>query len=325
MGGAPEPANVPTVSTPLPTSTMVALDIDGTLTWGDQKVPRETRAAVRAVASAGHHVVLASGRSLTGVLPVARDLGLIQGWVIAANGAITARLDAAVSRGYAVVEAKTFDVEPVARLVRHRYPRVQIGVEEIGWGYRTNIRVPDEVINGRQRVVSATELWRSPTPRVFLRGPDVHSLLDHLNALGVTATSGGTPDWIDVTPPGLSKATALEAVRERLGIAPEHTIAVGDGLNDLAMLSWARRGVAMGHAPPELIAVANEVTGTLGEMGVVPILRSLIPPEPPVELSLLAVRLTVAIRTATGPAFLRVWHGVANDLAGCEIWDAPGW
>ena len=201
------------------------------------------------------------------------------------------------------------------------FPRVQIGVEEIGWGYRTNIRVPDEVINGRQRVVSTAELWRSPTPRVFLRGPDVLGLLDQLGALGVTATSGGSPDWIDVTPPGLSKATALEAVRERLGIAPEDTVAVGDGHNDLAMLTWAYRGVTMGHAPPELIAVADEVTGTLAEMGVVPVLRSLIPPEvPAAELSLLAVQLTAAIRTATGPAFLHVWHGVANDLAGCEVW-----
>jgi hydroxymethylpyrimidine pyrophosphatase-like HAD family hydrolase len=260
---------------------MVALDIDGTLTWADQKIPDEVRAAVEAVTLAGHQVVLASGRSLTGVLPVAHDLGLADGWVIAANGAITARLDPSVRGGCVVVEARTFDVEPVARLARERYPRVQIGVEEIGWGYRTNIRVPDEIINGRQRVVSPTELWRSPTPRVFLRGPHVLGLLRHLGALSVTATAGGSTDWIDVTPPGLSKASALDAVRERLGIAAEHTVAVGDGFNDLAMLSWARRGVAMGHAPSELIAVADEVTGTLAEMGVVPVLRSLLAPESP--------------------------------------------
>ncbi len=85
---------------------------------------------------------------------------------------------------------------------------------------------------------------------------------------------------MDVTPPDLSKATALDAVRQTLGIPSTLTVAVGDGINDIAMLIWAARGVAMGHAPAELRAVADEVTGTIADNGVVPVLRSLLATSP---------------------------------------------
>ena len=53
-------------------------------------------------------------------------------------------------------------------------------------------------------------------------------------------------------------------------------MAVGDQRNDIEMLTWAARGVAMGQAPDEVKAVADEVTGTVDEDGLVPVLRSLL-------------------------------------------------
>lgn len=135
------------------------------------------------------------------------------------------------------------------------------------------------MINGRQQVVSFESLWSRPTSRVFLRGPGVLDLLGPLHGLGVTATPGG-PEWVDVTPVGISKATALEKVRQSLGVQSTHTVAVGDGTNDIAMLKWAARGVAMGHAPTELKAVADDVTGSITDNGVIPVLRSLLETSP---------------------------------------------
>jgi hydroxymethylpyrimidine pyrophosphatase-like HAD family hydrolase len=54
------------------------------------------------------------------------------------------------------------------------------------------------------------------------------------------------------------------------------TIAVGDGVNDIEMLTWAHRGVSMGHAPAEVRDAANEVTGTLAQDGAAAVLRSLL-------------------------------------------------
>ena len=57
----------------------------------------------------------------------------------------------------------------------------------------------------------------------------------------------------------LSKAAMLEKLRVQLSVAATETLAVGDGINDLEMLRWAAHGVAMGHSPPSVRAVADEV------------------------------------------------------------------
>jgi hydroxymethylpyrimidine pyrophosphatase-like HAD family hydrolase len=56
-------------------------------------------------------------------------------------------------------------------------------------------------------------------------------------------------------------------VRANLGVDAARTVAIGDGENDLEMLRWAARGVAMGHASAVVRAAAGEVTGTLDEHG----------------------------------------------------------
>jgi hydroxymethylpyrimidine pyrophosphatase-like HAD family hydrolase len=252
----------------------VALDIDGTLLGPDMTVPPVTVRAVDDVRRAGHHAVLASGRSLVGVLAVVRQLGIDEGWVVASNGAVVARVGLELPDGYRLETVHSFDVEPVVRLARATLPTVQVGVEEIGWGYRVDRPFEQELVNGQQACVADEELWDKPAARVILRADGVHALLEPLRALGVTATPAG-PDWVDVTPRSLSKATALEGVRERIETDPGRTVAVGDGVNDLEMLAWAARGVAMGHAPAVVRAAADEVTGTIEEHGVVAVLRTL--------------------------------------------------
>jgi hydroxymethylpyrimidine pyrophosphatase-like HAD family hydrolase len=79
-----------------------------------------------------------------------------------------------------------------------------------------------------------------------------------------------------VTAGGVSKAAALERVRASLGVSPARTIAVGDGTNDIEMLRWAARGVAMGHAKGSVRDAADEVTGPIAEDGVLPVLQSVV-------------------------------------------------
>jgi hydroxymethylpyrimidine pyrophosphatase-like HAD family hydrolase len=253
---------------------LVALDIDGTLLGADMTVPPATVEAVRDARRSGHHVVLASGRSLVGILPVARQLGMDQGWVVASNGAVVARVGDHLPGGFRLEKLHTFDVEPLIRRARAAIPTVQVGVEEIGWGYRVNRLFERGLVNGEQRRVPDSELWNVPVPRAVLRAGGALALLEPLRALDVTANPAGS-DWLDVTPGGQSKATALERVRGRIGVDPDRTVAVGDGVNDLEMLAWAARGVAMGHAPAAVLAAADEVTGTVEEQGVVAVLRTL--------------------------------------------------
>lgn len=64
----------------------------------------------------------------------------------------------------------------------------------------------------------------------------------------------------------------LEKLRVELGVATTETLAVGDGINDLEMLSWAAHGVAMGHSPAPVLAVADEICPSAAEDGLATVL-----------------------------------------------------
>jgi hydroxymethylpyrimidine pyrophosphatase-like HAD family hydrolase len=243
---------------------LVACDIDGTLLHTGQPASAGVRAAVDKVRGAGHHIVLATGRSLAGALPVAAELGLDDVWIVASNGAVTAHL---VGDEYEITDLHAIEPESVVRLAVEAMPGIRVAAEIVGLGYRVNIPFPDGTLPGLQRsVTSQAELWAETTPRLALHGPGAYSLVPALREMGVTAIVTRS-DWVDVTPPRLSKATALEVVRERLGVTPWDTAAIGDSDNDIEMIRWAKHGIAMGHAPAQVIDVADRVTGTIDDDG----------------------------------------------------------
>ena len=304
---------------------MIALDIDGTLVGHDGKVLSGTVDALDLVRAAGHEVVLATGRSLVGLMPIATRLGLTQGFAVCSNGTMTVRLDADVPSGYVLDDARRFDPGPVIRRALALVPGARVGVEEVGWGWRVNALFDPGLLNGDQKQVSVADLCAAPATRIAVHAPGLGRHIDALAATGATVTPAGS-DWVDASAPGTSKATALERLRARLDIPSEATVAVGDGANDLEMLRWAGRGVAMGHASDLVQQSADEVTGTIAEHGAVAVLHSLLPAGlDPASMSRLAAQLDIAVRTAPGHSVVvRVWHGPRTGLSRCEVWGLRG-
>ncbi|MEI2827929.1 MAG: HAD-IIB family hydrolase [Dermatophilaceae bacterium] len=101
----------------------------------------------------------------------------------------------------------------------------------------------------------------------------------HIERIGLHEVSYavGWTAWLDINPEGVSKGSALELLRRRLEVEPGDTVAVGDQRNDIEMLRWAARGVAMGNAPDEVKAAADEVTGDVHTAGLADVLESLLP------------------------------------------------
>lgn len=261
-------------------SSLVALDVDGTLMSYAGVISPGVREAVHALRDAGAHVVLATGRSAVSVVPVARDLGLGSGWVVASNGAVTLRLDPSLDDGYEVVRVVRFDPEPVLRVLRLEMPDALYAVEDVGTGFRVSAPFPAEELGGDHRVVSFEELCSEPVTRVIMRDPhgtpqEFHALVERVGLHEVSYAVGWSA-WLDLSPGGVSKGTALEDLRRELGVEPFATVAIGDGNNDLEMLRWAARGVAMGHAADAVRAAADEVTGTIDDDGALEVLRSLL-------------------------------------------------
>ncbi|MEU4387061.1 HAD family hydrolase [Promicromonospora sp. NPDC023805] len=303
------------------TRKLIALDIDGTLLGRDRRIPTGTVDALDLVRAAGHEAVLATGRSLVGLMPVAIRLGLVEGYAVSSNGSMTVRLEPAVPAGYVIEDARRFDPSHVIHRVLAMAPRAHVGVEDVGWGWAVNRVFPAGLLNGEQKQTPVTDLCAAPATRVAVHAPGIGRHLDTLRATGATVTPAG-PDWADVTAPRTSKATALEQLRTRLGIPPAATVAVGDGANDVDMFRWAARAVAMGHAQQSVRDAADEVTGTIAQQGAVAVLHSLLPAGvDTTAISRLAAQLKTAVHTAPGSGVvLRVWHGPRAELSRCEVW-----
>lgn len=261
---------------------LVGLDIDGTLLGHDGSLRREVVEAVAAARSAGAEVVLATGRSIPAVLPVAEWLDLASGYAVCSNGAVTIRLDPSLPRGFEIVDAVTFDPSEAVRALVAQAPDVLVAVEELGEGFKVTAPFPAGELVAPTAVVDLEELLARPVSRVTLRAPGRDSahfieLVERVGLQGVSYAIGWTA-WLDLTPPGVSKASALERVRELLDVPAGATVTVGDGQNDREMLEWAGLGVAMGSADAGTIAVADAVTGHVDDDGVVAVLHALVRP-----------------------------------------------
>jgi Cof subfamily protein (haloacid dehalogenase superfamily) len=258
---------------------LVALDIDGTLfTAGhgvasntvDETISPAARAAIDRVLDAGAHVVLATGRSTFGITRVLDMLDLPRGservLAVASNGSVTFAYPPVE-----VLSTVTFDASEVVRLLLEHVPQALVAVEEIGVGYRVNRHFPEGEITGQMTLQSVEELVAEPVTRVIIRDPhaseqDFVALAEKVGLHGINYYIGWTA-WLDLAPEGVSKASGLERVCGELGVAAEDVLSIGDGRNDVEMLQWSGRGVAMGQAPLEVQEAADFVTATVDDDG----------------------------------------------------------
>ena len=265
---------------------LVALDIDGTLLkWIEgagqtyEQVAPAVHDAVRRAHDAGAHIVLASGRSPHGMTTIADLLDLEGGepaWVVASNGAVVFRYPP-----LEVVHEETFDARPAVEAILREHPGVLVAVEERGVGYRVNRPFPAGELSGDMVITDVADLVAQHVSRVIIRDPDstAEDFLDLAGRLGLHGTDYvvGWTAWLDLAPVGVSKASGLQHVAQELGLGPEDTLAIGDGRNDIEMLQWAARGVAMGQAVREVHEAADAVTDTVYDDGAAVELRRWFP------------------------------------------------
>ncbi len=260
------------------TPRLVALDIDGTiLKWiegsgtTEEVISPAVKAAVHRALDAGAEVVLASGRSPHGMTDVADLLELHDEqrerlWVVASNGAVVFRYPP-----LEVVHEEKFDARPAVEAILDRHPSALVAVEERGVGYRVNSHFPDGELSGDMILTEVGDLLAAEVSRVIIRDPastadEFVALAADLGLHGTSYVVGWTA-WLDLAPVGVSKASGLQHVADALGLAAADALAVGDGRNDLEMFAWAHRGVAMGQAIEEVLAVADDVTASVYEDG----------------------------------------------------------
>jgi hydroxymethylpyrimidine pyrophosphatase-like HAD family hydrolase len=171
--------------------------------------------------------------------------------------------------------------EVVARL-RPVLPRAAWAVERPNAfahepAYRSRWPVPDDT------VVDAVEALLTVAPvKLMLRAPDVTA--DQLVAIAheavgelVEVTHSSTADTLlEMSAAGVSKGSTLAVLCDSLGITPHQVLAFGDMPNDLPMLRWAGRSVAVANAHSDVLAAADETTASCDEDGVAQMLERLL-------------------------------------------------
>jgi len=262
---------------------LIALDIDGTVLHENGALSSAVVDAVASVRDAGHEVMLATGRSVAMTLPILDRLSITPEYVVCSNGAITLKRDATAPTGYAREFVEQFDPSEVLKTIRENLDTAHYAVEDETGLYRFTGFFPDGALGAVAEKVEFDDLLGMPATRVVVISPE-HKIEDFLSVveqmgLHKVSYNVGWTAWLDIAPDGVNKSTALERVREILGIPRSRVLAIGDGRNDIDMLEWASvegRGVAMGQAPDEVRAAANELTGTDIEDGVATALAVLV-------------------------------------------------
>lgn len=270
---------------------LVALDVDGTILDIEGRMSERMMTSLVRLRARGVRLVISTGRGIQAALPVAHRVGLTDGWMICANGAITLRMDPTAPRGYEVIDSVTFDPADAIAALSRAVPDGIVAVEVLGGGFKVSRPFPDGELIEAQRVVSLEEMASEPVTRVVLRAPgmDVEEFSELVAGCGLHSVEYaiGWTAWLDVAPDGVTKASALQALAARLGADAEraghagraehaeqtghtghtghtgqtmHTIAVGDGANDIEMLRWAGIGAAMGSAPQSVKDSSDIVT-----------------------------------------------------------------
>jgi Cof subfamily protein (haloacid dehalogenase superfamily) len=255
---------------------LAAIDLDGTLLRSDGTISQRSRDAIRAVRDRGVVVVIVTARGPASVTGLAREAG-IEGSAVCSNGGLI--VDLATG---AIVRERLLETATAIRLVhalRERLPGIVFAVEHEAFAHEDGFSAWDWQPPPGTRVADALELLEDPATKIILRhtGHEVEMVAAVARELaGDSATvvqSGG--EAVEVTAVGVNKAAGLADVADEHGIDAADVIAFGDFLNDVPMLAWAGRGVAVANAHPEVLAIADEVTASNDDDGVAIVLESL--------------------------------------------------
>jgi Cof subfamily protein (haloacid dehalogenase superfamily) len=237
------------------------------------------RKAVQRALDAGIWVVAVTGRPWQWTLDIARRHRLLPA--------------AVVSNGAALVEVESGEVTHTGlpdgtalglmQRVRARVPGVSFAVDGVGiMGHEPEFF--DSTYLGNHETVHVGDLAPLLDRDVVkliarvegLPALDLAAQLDHEVLDGVAVPYHGAGEWVELLPVGVSKASGLAMLCERLGVAPEEVVAVGDGWNDIPMLSWAGVGVAMAGAADPVLEAADRVVPSALDDGVAVLLEELL-------------------------------------------------
>ncbi|MET7937056.1 Cof-type HAD-IIB family hydrolase [Streptomyces sp. NPDC005322] len=278
------PATDPS-ATASPPPRLIATDLDGTLLRDDKTVSDRTVAALAAAEQAGIEVFFVTGRPARWMDVVSAHVHG-HGLAICANGAAVVDLH----QGGLLTEIRPLAAAGALAVVgalREVAPGTSFAVERTG-GIFYEPQYPPFHLDPGAVYGSAEKLLDDGFPHA---DTPILKLLAHHPELAPDAflqlareAAGGHGDFtrssptalLEISGPGVSKASTLAQCCAERGITAEEVVAFGDMPNDLEMLSWAGTSYAMANAHPEVLAATTHRTGANTEDGVAAVIERIL-------------------------------------------------
>jgi len=255
---------------------LLALDLDGTLTNSQKEVTLRSRKAIDATLELGVCVTLASGRPVLGIAPLAHSLGLFgrNAYMLAYNGAQLISCET-----NKVVWERTVDLDAIKTVFAFAKAK---GLASLCYDDKGVItEMPDDPFIHKEaynngipirRVENLLSEVTTPQPKVMIVGEPsvlVPARKELQLLLGDSAdASFSEPCFMEITAKGVQKAASLDVLLSLLGKERSRLMVVGDGLNDVPMLAIAGLAVAMDNSSQEVKSHAHVVTASNDDDGV---------------------------------------------------------
>lgn len=265
---------------------LLALDIDGTLVNSRDELTPATRAAVLRAADAGIRVVLATGRRYSRTLPLVAPLG-IDVPLITASGALVK--DPVDHRTFYRAEFPAATLSSLLRIVKESgFDPIICGdsfAEGFDYYQATEQASTPELTEYLQMNPGCGRLMpnllEAPPADGFLcftMGREramhdlderLHGALPHQLSTHVLRSPRYRGHLCEIAPVGVTKWSGVRQLAQLWSIPDAAICAVGDDVNDIAMIRAAGLGVAMGNAQPAVKEAADLVVPSHDEDGLV--------------------------------------------------------
>lgn len=240
----------------------VVTDLDGTIVRDDGTVSARVLDAAKRLRDNGIPFVAATARTPAGLRALAELDGQFA-LAVCSTGAI----------GWAAGEVlwqQRFAEREVRAVVEaaYRLPGAGVGAYDgeqwlmteayathRGWqskGPRTIVEIEDVLLS------TGTSM------AVCVPGMTPFAVIEAMTAYGIGArtanlTTAGR-NVVDITPPGVDKASGVAQALRHLGVDPADAVAFGDMPADIPMLRLVGCGVAVGEGHPDVVSAADHVT-----------------------------------------------------------------
>ena len=265
---------------------LVAIDMDGTLLNSKKQLLEETKQYFKNFHNKNTEtlLVLCTGRPETGIRPYLKDLGYLEEnhYIISQNGAniyesqtgkrvMDAFVDSAAIQKW-IELGKKHGISVMGAGVDYYYSFDEDPTEWMEFDVK--------LVSGKLKRIPTKESLNTDFYKILLMGDE-----EQLNEFETFIPQEWRDEFyvvrsqkylVEVLTKGVNKAFGLEKLAKELNIQPSEIAAIGDAANDIEMLEYAGLAIAMGNASEEVKAIADIVTDTNENNGVIKAIDKLI-------------------------------------------------